>query len=100
LETTATSLRMATGSEYSRLELCAALLKSLDREYRSLGTHPHHTILRRFAERSSMVRGVRVRVEEEGGYQGITEGLDSRGFLQVRTPQGLRTVLTGTVRVE
>ncbi|HXX27584.1 MAG TPA: biotin--[acetyl-CoA-carboxylase] ligase [Terriglobales bacterium] len=100
LETTATSLRMATGSEYSRLELCAALLKSLDREYRSLGTHPHHAILRRFAERSSMVRGVRVRVEEEGGYQGITEGLDSRGFLQVRTPQGLRTVLTGTVRVE
>jgi BirA family transcriptional regulator, biotin operon repressor / biotin---[acetyl-CoA-carboxylase] ligase len=100
LETSATSLRMATGTEYSRLELCAALLKSLDREYRSLRTNPYHAILRRFAERSSMVRGVRVRVEEDGGYQGITEGLDSRGFLQVRTPQGLRTVITGTVRVE
>jgi BirA family transcriptional regulator, biotin operon repressor / biotin---[acetyl-CoA-carboxylase] ligase len=100
LEPSATSLRMATGTEYSRLELCAALLKSLDREYRSLWNNPHDVILRRFAERSSTVRGVRVRVEEDGGYQGITEGLDSRGFLQVRTPQGLRTVLAGTVRPE
>jgi len=39
-----------------------------------------------------------VRVEESGGYQGVTEGLDSRGFLQVRTPQGLRVVLSGGVR--
>jgi BirA family transcriptional regulator, biotin operon repressor / biotin---[acetyl-CoA-carboxylase] ligase len=100
LETSATSLRMATGTEYSRLELCAALLKSLDREYRSLRNSPHDAILRRFSERSSTVRGVRVRVEEDDGYQGITQGLDSRGFLQVRTPQGLRTVLAGTVRPE
>ncbi len=100
LEASATSLRMATGKEYSRLTLCAALLKSLDREYRSLRNNPHDAILRRFAERSSTVRGVRVRVEENGGYQGMTEGLDARGFLQVRTQQGLRTVLTGTVRLE
>ena len=36
LQPIATSLRMATGSEWSRVELCAALLKSLDREYRDL----------------------------------------------------------------
>src|SRR5271157_4803651 len=36
LEADATSLRMATSSERSRVELTAALLKSLDREYRSL----------------------------------------------------------------
>jgi len=100
LETSATSLRMASGTEYSRLELCAALLKSLDREYRSLRNSPHDAILGRFSERSSTVRGVRVRVEEDGGYQGTTEGLDARGFLQVRTPQGLRTVVAGTVRPE
>ena len=100
LETSATSLRMATGTEYSRLELCAALLKSLDREYRSLRNSAQNAILRRFSERSSMVRGVRVRVVEDGGYQGTTEGLDARGFLQVRTPQGLRTVVAGTVRAE
>jgi BirA family biotin operon repressor/biotin-[acetyl-CoA-carboxylase] ligase len=32
------------------------------------------------------------------GFTGITEGLDPRGFLLVRTPQGLRTVLSGGVR--
>ncbi len=35
-ELAATSLRLATGSEWSRVELAAALLKSLDREYRQL----------------------------------------------------------------
>jgi len=100
LETSATSLRMASGTEYSRLELCAALLKSLDREYRSLRNSPPDAILGRFSERSSTVQGVRVRVEEDGGYQGTTEGLDARGFLQVRTPQGLRRVVAGSVRPE
>jgi BirA family biotin operon repressor/biotin-[acetyl-CoA-carboxylase] ligase len=28
----------------------------------------------------------------------VTDGLDSRGFLRVRTPQGVRTVLSGGVR--
>jgi len=37
-------------------------------------------------------------VDEEGGYEGVTEGLDSRGFLLVRTDRGLRTVLSGSVR--
>jgi BirA family biotin operon repressor/biotin-[acetyl-CoA-carboxylase] ligase len=39
-----------------------------------------------------------VRIEENAEFEGITEGLDSRGFLQVRTKEGLRTVLSGTVR--
>ncbi len=101
LQPTATSLRLATGSEWSRVELCAALLKSLDREYRNLLEKPgaHESILRRFAERSSSVRGRQVRVEENGSFEGVTEGLDPRGFLQVRTAQGVRTVLSGTVRL-
>ena len=33
LQPIATSLRLASGTEWSRVELCAALLKSLDREY-------------------------------------------------------------------
>jgi BirA family biotin operon repressor/biotin-[acetyl-CoA-carboxylase] ligase len=44
------------------------------------------------------VRGRKVRIEENGGFEGVTEGLDARGFLQVRTAKGLRTVLSGTVR--
>jgi len=96
----ATSLRLASGREWSRVELAAALLKSLDREYRDLlaRANAHESVLRRFAERSSYVRGREVRVEENGGFEGVTEGLDARGFLQVRTGQGVRTVLSGTVR--
>jgi len=100
LREVATSLKAASGTEWSRVELAAALLKSLHREYRDLLEKPnaHESILRRFAEHSSYVRKRKVRIEENGGFEGITEGLDSRGFLQVRTAQGLRTVLSGTVR--
>ncbi len=101
LEHEAISLRMATGSEGSRVELAAALLKSLDREYRLLveQADARQSILQRFAEQSSWVRGKQVRVEENGSrVEGTTEGLDERGFLQVRTAQGLQTILSGTVR--
>ena len=94
----ATSLRMETGTEWSRVELAAALLKSLDREYRGLQNNAavKDSILRRFEQNSSGVRGCQVRVEETD-IEGVTEGLDPRGFLQVRTEKGLRTVLSGTV---
>jgi len=100
LRDSATSLRMATGETWSRVDLCTALLKSLDREYRELqqNAKARESVIRRFMEHSSSVRGVRVHVDENGGFEGITEGLDARGFLQVRTEQGLRTVLSGTVR--
>jgi BirA family biotin operon repressor/biotin-[acetyl-CoA-carboxylase] ligase len=98
----ATSLRIETGTEWSRVELCAALLKSLDREYRGLveDARVRDTILRRFEDSSSSVRGRKVSFEENGGLVGITEGLDERGFLQVRTTKGSRTVVSGTVRLE
>jgi BirA family biotin operon repressor/biotin-[acetyl-CoA-carboxylase] ligase len=97
----ATSLRLVTGSEWSRVELVAALLKSLDREYRQLleGREAQASILRRFAENSSWVQGKNVRIEENGAaFEGTTDGLDARGFLQVRTAHGMETVLSGTVR--
>ena len=102
LANTATSLQLITGTEWSRVELCAALLKSLEREYRNLleDSAAQAEILRRFEERSSSARGRRVRVEENGGFDGITDGLDSRGFLRVRTDQGLRTVYAGTIRLK
>jgi BirA family transcriptional regulator, biotin operon repressor / biotin---[acetyl-CoA-carboxylase] ligase len=101
IEDEATSLRLSTGKEWSRVELTAALLKSLDREYRELvrNRDARLSILRRFAEQSSWVRGKQVRVQENGStIEGVTEGLDERGFLLVRTGQGLQTVLSGTVR--
>jgi BirA family biotin operon repressor/biotin-[acetyl-CoA-carboxylase] ligase len=96
----ATSLRMETGTEWSRVELCAALLKSLDREYRCLveDAGAREAILRRFEASSSSVRDQKVSIEENGGLAGVTEGLDERGFLRVRTAEGLRTVVSGTVK--
>ncbi len=101
LEPIATSLRMESGRAWSRVELAAALLKSLDSEYRKLtqgGPTARSSILRKFEERSSYARSRHVRVDAPGGYEGVTEGLDDRGFLLVRTQSGLRTVLSGDVR--
>jgi BirA family transcriptional regulator, biotin operon repressor / biotin---[acetyl-CoA-carboxylase] ligase len=100
LREVATSLRIETGTEWSRVELCTALLKSLDWEYRALVNESgaRAAILSRFEESSSMVRGRKVSVEQNGGLTGISEGLDERGFLQVRTVEGLRTVVSGTVK--
>jgi BirA family biotin operon repressor/biotin-[acetyl-CoA-carboxylase] ligase len=102
LRDTATSLRMVTGNKCSRVELCGALLKSLDREYRDLLGKPraHESILLRFQERSSSVRGQAIEINEDGGYKGTTDGLDTRGFLRVRTDRGIRTVLGGTTRLK
>jgi len=97
----ATSLRLVTGSEWSRVELAAALLKSLDREYRDLLEKPasRPEILRRFAEHSSWVRGKQVWIDDNGrSSEGTTAGLDERGFLLLRTTMGTKTVLSGTVR--
>jgi BirA family biotin operon repressor/biotin-[acetyl-CoA-carboxylase] ligase len=101
LEPIATSLRMESGREWSRVQLTAALLKSLDSQYRRLvegGREARTAILREFEKRSSFARSRHVRIEEGGGYEGVTEGLDDRGFLLLRTNEGLRTVLSGNVR--
>jgi len=101
LEPIATSLRLAAGHEWSRVQVAAALLKSLDAWYRRLttgGIDARATIFQQFEQRSSFARSRLVHVDEEGGYEGVTEGLDNRGFLLVRTDRGLRTVLSGGVR--
>ena len=101
LESIATSLRIVAGHEWSRVQVAAALLKSLDAWYRRLSTDTadaRDAIFKAFEERSSYARGRHVHVDEGAGYVGVTEGLDSRGFLFVRTDKGLRTVLSGLVR--
>ncbi len=102
LKPIATSLRMESGREWSRVQLTAALLKSLDSEYRKLvegGADARSALIRTFEACSSFARARHVAVDEDAGtYTGITEGLDRRGFLLVRTEGGLRTVLSGAVR--
>jgi BirA family biotin operon repressor/biotin-[acetyl-CoA-carboxylase] ligase len=99
LESSATSLCLATGSRHDVTVLAAALLQFFDREYRSLQQDGLTAILARFAEYSSYVRGKCVTVGEGGGYEGVTDGLDQRGFLRVKTGDGIRTVISGTVRM-
>jgi BirA family biotin operon repressor/biotin-[acetyl-CoA-carboxylase] ligase len=101
LETIATSLCLEAGQRFSRVELVAALLRALDREQAALQDGvdaARHRILRRFEEHSSYCCGSAVSVEEDGGYDGVTRGLDDRGFLRVETARGTRTVLSGGVR--
>jgi BirA family transcriptional regulator, biotin operon repressor / biotin---[acetyl-CoA-carboxylase] ligase len=100
----ATSLRQESGSVWERERVLAKFLCALEREIELLEAELRHEaagtgLLERFAAASTWVRGKRVRVEEEGGYTGVTDGLDTRGFLRVAGDDGvLHTVLSGGVR--
>jgi BirA family transcriptional regulator, biotin operon repressor / biotin---[acetyl-CoA-carboxylase] ligase len=104
LQAQATSLRRESGAVVKREAVTIALLRALDDEIGRLtreyeGTLEGAGLLERFARASSWVRGKRVRVEEGGGYTGVTDGLDSRGFLRVAGDDGTgHTVLSGGVR--
>jgi len=97
----ATSLRLESGREQSIQALLTALLRALEREMAGLQAGDND-VLERFAAASSWVRGKRVHVgddEDAGGYTGVTNGLDSHGFLRVLTANGTeRLVLSGGVR--
>jgi len=104
IATLATSLRLEGAQNVSRQTLLIAFLRALDRELDELdrenaGLRSGADLLMRFGEASTWVRGKRVQVPEEGGYTGVTAGLDSRGFLLVDGDDGVRrTVLSGGVR--
>ena len=102
----ATSLRIESGAASPRETLLANLLLALDAEITLLEAELHDAprgmpLLGRFAAASSWVQGMRVRVDEDGGYTGETVGLDRKGFLLVQGDDGIRhTVLSGGVRPE
>ena len=102
LEAIATSLRIESGREWSRVELTAALLKSLDSEYGKLvaGGRCKYELPSCAISKSAPRLPARVMCSSRrtAAYEGVTEGLDERGFLRVRTETGLQTVLSGGVR--
>jgi BirA family transcriptional regulator, biotin operon repressor / biotin---[acetyl-CoA-carboxylase] ligase len=104
LEVLATSLRLEGERAWSRQAILISFLLALETQVTLLeeelrGVSPHTGLLERFAAASSWVRGKRVRVDEAGGYTGVTAGLDARGFLRVAGDDGeLHTVLSGGVR--
>ena len=92
------SLRMATGRQVIRDEIAAALLTQLSSEIARLESDPE-SVLARFEEASTWVRGKRVSVAEDEGYTGTTDGLSATGLLRVRCDDGsVREVRHGGVR--
>jgi BirA family biotin operon repressor/biotin-[acetyl-CoA-carboxylase] ligase len=86
----------------SREKLAAAILIALDTQLRAL-THasqqPSSSSHPDLAQHSTWITGKRVRIDEGGGYTGITAGLDANGFLLVAGDDGvLHTVLSGGLR--
>ena len=106
LQALATSLRQHTRREWRREPLLIELLRALEREIEWLeaeqaGTPAAPPLLHRFAAASTWVSDKRVRVDEAGGYTGLTAGLDRHGFLRVAGDDGvLHTVLSGGVRAQ
>jgi BirA family biotin operon repressor/biotin-[acetyl-CoA-carboxylase] ligase len=105
LEDLATSLRREAEQPWPREHLLIEFLRALETEIRLLETELRGEpegpgLLGRFTAASSWVRGRRVSVDEGAGYTGVTDGLDSRGFLRVSGDDGvLHTVLSGGVRI-
>jgi BirA family biotin operon repressor/biotin-[acetyl-CoA-carboxylase] ligase len=103
LRSQATSLRLEAGREIAREELLIGILRRLSEEVDGLVQTESFTaacaeILRRLEAKSTWIRGKHVFVDEAEGYTGLTAGLDEKGFLLVRTDDGLRRVLSGGVR--
>lgn len=95
----ATSLRMETGREHSRLELLVKLLRRLDHYYNQFITEGASPIARRFSEVSSYGEGKRVRITNgKASFIGITAGVEFSGILRVQREDGrIESIISGTV---
>jgi BirA family biotin operon repressor/biotin-[acetyl-CoA-carboxylase] ligase len=99
LATPGTSLDVAAGGRTSRQALLVTLLKSMESEICALQSHGAAEAIRsRLQAGSTWIRGRRVKVHGSQACTGITDGLDERGFLRVRTASGLVTVQSGGIR--
>ena len=88
----ATSLKIETGSEHPKDALADRIIAESLR-YVAL---TKQEILSRFERNSTWPKGKAVEVD--GHIRGTTAGLDENGFLLVRTPEKLETIIAGGVR--
>ena len=99
MSTEPTSLDLETGRYINRQQLLIALLLPLNTELAAMQSKSAvASIPARIAAISTWVQGRRVEVHGPQACAGVTAGLDERGFLRVRTANGLVTVTTGGVR--
>jgi BirA family biotin operon repressor/biotin-[acetyl-CoA-carboxylase] ligase len=96
----ATSLKLATGKEWSREQLLLSLVEAVNDNLETLLQFGTEAVLRAFTQSSSYVDGRRVVVDIGGQIiEGVTQGLDAQGFLKLRGDNGRNTlILAGGVR--
>jgi len=99
LGATASSLRIETGKQVSRLELLVRLLREFESDYNRFSREGTASVTQRFEAVSSYARGKRVRVTNGlESFSGTTAGLGQEGLLQVKRDDGeLVTVISGDV---
>lgn len=104
LASSASSLFLEGWQVPDRHPLLISLLDHLCQNVASLenayaGRQHGREMLARLEEASTWIRGKHVTVPEDGGYTGVTAGLDPQGFLLVNSEDGVqRTVRFGGVR--
>jgi BirA family biotin operon repressor/biotin-[acetyl-CoA-carboxylase] ligase len=99
LAATATSLRVETGRQQSRLELLVRLLREFESDYNRFLREGPAAVTAKFEAVSSYARGKRVRVTSGATtFSGMTAGLGPEGLLQVKRDDGqVVTVISGDV---
>jgi BirA family biotin operon repressor/biotin-[acetyl-CoA-carboxylase] ligase len=96
LDQIATSLKLETGRAHLKEALADRIIAESLRHANLLVEKGKREILRRFEECSTWPQGKAVEVD--GKIRGVTAGLDENGFLLVRTPERIETVIAGGVR--
>jgi len=99
LQPLVTSVRIETGQTPSRSEIAGRVLERLFHHY-------HRFVKGGFAalkdtwERYAQMNGQRVRVDDgDRSFEGMAEGIDSDGFLLVKTPSGTERIVAGDVHL-
>jgi len=95
----ATSLRIESGKQQSRLELLVRLLREFDNDYNRFLREGAASVTQRFEGVSSYAQGKRVRVTNGAeSFAGTTAGLGREGLLQVKRDDGeVVTVIAGDI---
>lgn len=99
LEKYATTLKLESGSNVSRVKLLRAILKSFDTSYGKLKEDKYDDILKSWLS-SSQIIGKHVRVcEGEISLEGVVDDVDEDGSLILKSDSGIHRVLSGDVEV-
>lgn len=101
IESQAVSFFQVSGKKISLREFAGMYFKFLDKAYQALEANPEVFLKTCIAPKLAW-KGERVRVEFEGSnipIEGVLEGIDSLGFLMLQSPDGLKTIHTGELKL-